>query len=738
MVEYNSETKIFHLSTPKTSYVFRIVGDEFLEHLYYGKKLENLEGMFPCDYGYTLAESVDGDYIDMERFEATNIMLREYGFYGSCDLRKPGFHAVYSDGSRVTKMKYVSHRISGGKPKLSGLPATYTENDDEAQTLEIIMKDVLTGLVIKYRYTAFSYIDAITRNVEVANHGDAPIDIKSIMSCCMDFEGHDYDFIHLYGSWGRESHVERSPLINGCTKIESRYGASSHVHRPFFAIADKNTTEESGEVYGFNLVYSGNFEAGAEVERYGATGVFIGINSFDFSWRIEPGEEFVAPEAVMVYSAEGIGAMSRTFHDLYRSRLARGKWRDKARPILINNWEATYFDFDEKKILNIAQRAKKAGIEMLVLDDGWFGNRDNEKTSLGDWYADKKKLPNGICGLAEKINEEGMMFGLWVEPEMISPDSELYRKHPDWCIHINGRVRSGRRWQLVLDLSRKDVKEYIISFMTEILSGAPIDYIKWDMNRNISELGSDKLSPERQSELAHRYMLGLYEILETLRERFPDVLFEGCASGGGRFDTGMMYYFNQYWTSDDTDAGERMYIQHGTSYVMPSVFMGAHVSDVPNHQIGRVTSLKTRGLVSFGGQLGYELDITKLSEQEISEIAGQIEEYKEIRDTVHYGDMYRLKSPFSSNYAVWEYVSKDKKCVVILYFKLKAIADTERNSLRLCALPDKEIYKLRGTNKTFSGNILNNYGFCAEKIDGIGDEKMKDYSGKMFVFDKIN
>ncbi len=738
MIKYYEESKTFHFTTPNTSYVFRIFGERVMEHLYYGKRLQDLEGMFPCDYGkFVSGAPIDSEFSEAESFVSTDIMLQEYSFYGSCDLRTPGFHAAYADGSRITKMKYVSHEIYQGKPKLKGLPAVYVEEKDEAETLEVIMEDELTGLRIRYRYSAFQKLDVITRNIEVENTGKKPVNIEKIMSCCLDFETSDYELLHLHGAWGRESYVERCPLMNGCIKIESRRGASAHTHRPFVALVRKETTENSGEVYGFNLLYSGNFEAGAEVERYLSTRVFLGINSFDFHWLLNPGEEFVAPEVVMTYTDAGIGEMSRTYHELYRTRLARGKWRDLERPVLINNWEATYFDFNEEKILDIAKRAKKAGIEMLVLDDGWFGKRDNDRSSLGDWYADLRKLPNGVKGLAEKIHKEGLQFGLWVEPEMISPDSDLYRAHPDWCLHVNGRGRSCGRWQLVLDLAREDVKRYIIDVLSDILSESPIDYIKWDMNRNLSEIGSDVLPPERQAETAHRYMLGLYEILETLRERFPEVLFEGCAAGGGRFDAGMMYYFNQYWTSDNSDAGERMYIQHGTSYIMPPVFMGAHVSAVPNHQVGRVTSLETRGCVAMGGQLGYELDITKASDEELEEIKKQIELYKDIRQTVHWGNMYRLKSPFESNYAVWEYVSDDQNTVVILYNKIKAMVGFERNSLKLYGIPENSRYRLRGTEKVFKGEVLNRYGLCVEAMGVNGIDKMRDYSGRVLILDRV-
>lgn len=424
-IEFIKEKKIFHLTTPNSSYIFRLNGDYILEHIYYGEGLESIEGLLPYRYGFVSGAAIDSEYAGSAERISTDAVLQEYSFYGSCDLRTPAFHAEYADGSRITKMKYVSHKIYGGKPKLCGLPATYTESDTEADTLEITMRDDLTGLTLLYRYTAFNTLDVITRNVEVLNNGTDSVSINRIMSFCIDFAEHDFELIHTHGAWGRECEFERVPVLNTCTKLESNRGCRSHHRKPFFALARKNTTENSGEVYGFNLVYSGNFEAEVEVERYGAARAMMGIGAFDFSWLLEAGATFTAPEAVMVYTKNGLGEMSRIFHRLYRSRLARGVWRDKERPVLINNWEGTYFDFNEEKILNIARRAKRAGIEMLVLDDGWFGKRDSDDSSLGDWYADPQKLPNGISGLAEKINAEGMKFGLWFEPEMISPDSYL-------------------------------------------------------------------------------------------------------------------------------------------------------------------------------------------------------------------------------------------------------------------------------------------------------------------------
>ncbi len=728
---FNEEKKMFHLQTKKTSYVMWLVDDYVLLHLYYGERLESLAGLEDTVNIFEESGFSANDY-NLEKKDnlmSTDVLPMEYSFFGSTDLRKPAFHAQYENGSRITKMKYLSHTITASKPKLKGLPATYTENDKEADTLEIKMHDELTGLTLIYRYTAFNEYDAITRSVTAVNEGTQKINIKSIMSLSMDFYDNEFEFIHLWGGWGRERYLERTPLIRGNMNIESRRGSSSHHHSPFFALARKNASEEQGEVYGFSLLYSGNFEAGAETYNREHTRVYMGINSFDFNWLLEEREEFNAPEVVMVYSANGIGEMSRTYHKLYRERLARGKFRDKERPILINNWEATYFDFDEEKILNIAKTAKIAGIELMVLDDGWFGKRDSDNCSLGDWYENKRKLPNGIKGLAEKINALGMQFGLWFEPEMISVNSDLYRAHPDWCLHVEGRGRSESRRQLILDLSRDDVCEYIINILCTYLENAPIAYIKWDMNRNMTEVGSAKLSPDRQQEIYHRYMLGLYNILETVTQKFPDVLFEGCSGGGGRFDAGMMHYFNQYWTSDDTDAVERLYIQHGTSMVMPPVFMGAHVSAVPNHQTGRTTSLKMRGDVAMCGQFGYELDVTKMTDEEIEEIAKQIKYYKSVREIIHKGDMYRLKSPFECNCTAWEFISEDENTVLFSCFTAQAKLYLTENRIRLSGLEQTADYKRREDGKIFNGGVLMNNGIL------IGE--LRDFESKVMVFDKI-
>ena len=728
MITFDETNCYFHISTPNSSYVIRLYGEYIPQHLYYGKKLDNLNGILNDDEPFVPGFSaIDREYCEEQI--TTDVVLQEYAFYGSCDLRKPSFHAVYKDGSRITKMKFVSYKIYKGKPTLPSLPATYTENDDEADTLELLYRDEVTGLELTYTYTAFVKFDAVTRSVKAKNTGCDAVNIKEIMSCNVDFPRSDFDFIHLPGAWLRERHIERLSLISGRTHIESRRGSSSHHHSPFFALVDKCCTETQGQVYGFSFVYSGNFEAGAEVDSFGNTRAYMGINSFDFNWMLKKDEQFIAPEVVMVYSSEGLGKMSRTYHKLYRTRLARGMYRDTERPVLINNWEATYMNFDEQNIVVIARTAAKAGIEMLVLDDGWFGKRNDSQSSLGDWFVFKDKLPSGINGLAKKVNDLGLKFGLWVEPEMISENSDLYRSHPDWCIHVSGREKSRGRNQLVLDLSRQDVCDYIVKVLSDILSSAPISYVKWDMNRNMSEIGSEKLPPERQSEVAHRYMLGLYGVLEMLTQRFPNVLFEGCSGGGGRFDAGMMYYFNQYWTSDDSDAVERMYIQHGTSLVMPSTFMGAHVSEVPNHQVGRVTSLETRGNIAFCGQLGYELDVTKMSEEELDAIRAQIEKYKTISDTVHNGDMYRLLSPFDSNYVAWEFISNNKNQVVVCYGTVNTLPQCKNNFVKLEALESNREYRLFGADKVYSADVLMNIGFAVEN--------QKDFSADLYVFEKI-
>ena len=534
----------------------------------------------------------------------------------------------------------------------------------------------------------------------------------------------------MSGAWARERHIIRKEIRSGSQSIESRRGSSSHAQNPFMALVRKDTTEQHGEVYGFSLVYSGNFLANVEVDMYENARAQIGINPFDFTWLLKSKEEFTAPEAVLVYSNEGLTGMSHIYNCLYGKRLCRGKYRDKVRPILINNWEATYFDFNETKIKEIAKEATNLGMELFVLDDGWFGKRDDDNSSLGDWFVNEDKLKGGLNKLATEINEMGLQFGLWFEPEMVSPISELYKEHPDWCIHIPGRNRSEARRQLILDYSREDVCNYIIEKISEVLSSAPISYVKWDMNRNMSEIGSAKLPANRQREVAHRYILGLYKVLEEITTRFPDVLFESCSGGGGRFDPGMLYYMPQTWTSDNTDAIERLKIQFGTSMVYPNASIGCHVSAVPNHQVDRITPIETRGVVAMSGNFGYELDITKLPESEKEIIKEQVKLYKEIRETIQFGKCYRLSSPFENNDVAWMFISKDCEEIIVSFVRTLAKPNPKFVSLKLVGLDESSDYEILGENMIVGGDELMNIGLNVPELKG-------DYQAKMWRFKKV-
>lgn len=609
-IDWNDKDGIFHLYNKNISYLLQIVHGKYLAHLYWGKRVQIHQPTSILLFkGRTFSPTTEAGELQF----SLDTLPQEYPAYGNGDFRSPAYQIRSADGSTITEFVYDSFEIFQGKRPLNGLPAAYVEDKSEAETLVVTMVDSMLGIGIDLHYTIFHDLDVITRSVSYENLGSEAVEIQKCMSASIDFHQANWDWLQLSGTWARERHIDRIPVHPGIQMISSARGASSHQHNPFIAILSKDTTEEFGDVYGLSLVYSGNFQAYIETGSYHTARVSIGLNSFDFAWLLKSGETFQTPEALMVYSSEGLGGMSRTFHKLLRTRVCRGVYRDKTRPILINNWEATYFNFNEKRLKNIADAGKELGIELFVLDDGWFGHRNNAKSSLGDWDVDTKKLPNGLDGLADYICKRGMKFGLWVEPEMVSPDSDLYRKHPDWCIHVPGRNRTLSRNQLILDLSREDVVDFLIETLTKVLNSAKISYVKWDMNRNMTEIGSAKLPPERQKETAHRYMLGLYRILETLIDRFPDILFESCSGGGGRFDPGMLYYMSQTWTSDDTDAVERLKIQYGTSMVYPAITMGAHVSDVPNHQVGRTTPLLMRCHVAMAANLGFELNIDKMS-----------------------------------------------------------------------------------------------------------------------------
>ena len=714
-INFNENKNIFHIYSKKTSYIIQLLNTGHLTSLYWGKRLgsDNVEYVSRSkDFGSFLTNT---DNIDGFMVESTNL---EYPSFGATDLRCPAVEFQFEDGTSATDLRYKSHNIFKGKNKLQGLPATYVENESEAETLEITLVDSLKNVEVVLSYSVFENFDAIARSVKVKNLSNETINIERVLSANFDFKNANFDLIQLSGAWARERDFVRNPLRRGSQSIESRRGASSHAQNPFIALARPETNENTGDVYGFSLVYSGNFLANVEVDMYENSRAQIGINPFDFKWLLESDEEFQSPEAVMVYSSEGLTGMSHIYHNLYGKRLCRGKYRDEIRPILINNWEATYFDFNDEKIEAIAKDAASLGVELFVLDDGWFGERNSDKSSLGDWFVNEEKIKGGINKLANKINDMGMKFGLWFEPEMVSPISKLYEKHPDWCIHIDGRTRSTARNQLILNLGRQDVREYIIETVSDVLRSANIEYVKWDMNRNMSEVASTVLSANRQRETYHRYMLGLYEVLEEITNRFPNILFESCSGGGGRFDAGMLYYMPQVWTSDDTDAIERLKIQHGTSMVYPNVTMGCHVSAVPNHQAHRITPLETRGTVAMSGNFGYELDITKLSSEEKEIMQEQINFYKEVRNTIQFGDLYRLANPFEDNDVSWMYVSKDKREVVVNLVRQHATVNRGFTNLKLRGLDKNASYEIVGENLTLGGDILMNLGLNIPMFEG--------------------
>ncbi|GAB2699247.1 alpha-galactosidase [Paenibacillus thermoaerophilus] len=728
-IHYDKERKLFHLQAADTSYVIQIVKSGYPAHLYWGRRVRGLQLDRLLEMTWRSSFSPATEPGDPPL--SLDTLPHEYPGYGNSDFRMPAYQAMLPNGSTVTDLLYESHAIRKGKPKLPGLPATYVESDDEAETLELTLKDALTGLTVVLSYTVFEHFNAIARSARLINNGQEPLQLLRAYSMSLDFAHDRFDMLHLSGAWTRERYIHRRRLEPGLQAVESRRGASSHAQNPFIALLAEGAGEDHGDVYGVSFVYSGNFAAGVEVDQFHTARLFMGINPFDFAWRLEPGEAFQTPEAVLAYSADGLGGMSRCYHDLYRSRLCRGAFRDRTRPILVNNWEATYFDFNAEKIEAIAKTGKELGIELFVLDDGWFGRRDDDTTSLGDWFVDRNKLPNGLEDLAGRVRRMDMQFGLWFEPEMVSPESELYRAHPDWCLHVPDRRRTTAREQLVLDLSRADVRDYIVKAVSDILSSAPITYVKWDMNRNMTEIGSALLPPERQRETAHRYMLGLYEVLERITSAFPHILFESCSGGGGRFDPGMLYYMPQTWTSDNTDAISRLKIQYGTSLVYPVSSMGAHVSAVPNHQVGRVTPLETRGHVALSGNFGYELDLTKFSAEEKETVKAQVALYKEIRHLVQFGDFYRLLSPFEGNDTAWMFVSKDKSEAFVVYVSVLKEPNAPLGRFRLKGLDPERNYRSDDDNAVYGGDELMYAGLPVPQFHG-------DFASKVYRFRAVN
>ncbi|RYM06528.1 alpha-galactosidase [Sporolactobacillus sp. THM7-7] len=730
----NEEPKEFHLQTDVSSYIFKVMKNNQLGQLYYGKKIRHRPS-FSHLFQSRFRSNVVNVFPDDTTF-SLGTQMQEYPAYGTGDFRYPAYAIRQENGSRITQFEFKSYRVIEGKPKLEGLPSTYVASDDEAMTLDILLSDDRLHIDLHLVYTVFEKYNVITRNAKFVNHGSEAVDLPVALSASVDLPDDDFVMMQLSGSWARERHLYERKLQPGVQSISSTRTASSAQQNPFIALRRPDTNENLGSVYGFSLVYSGNFLAQVEVDDYHISRVTMGINPFDFNWRLSPGDGFQTPEVVMVFSDRGLTGMSQTYQTLYRERLASGTWRDRERPVLINNWEGTYFDFNEEKIVTMARQAKELGAELFVLDDGWFGERDDDTTSLGDWFVDKRKLPNGLAGLSKRIRELGLDLGLWFEPEMISEKSRLYQQHPDWVIHVPGRRMSPGRNQYVLDFSRQEVVDYLYERMASAIEEASLSYIKWDMNRHITESYSAALSAEHQQELGHRYILGVYRLYEKLTSHYPNVLFESCASGGGRFDPGLLHYAPQTWTSDDTDAVERLKIQFGTSFVYPLSAIGAHVSAVPNHQASRVTPLSTRAAVAYFGVFGYELDVTSMTAEEKQAVRRQIAFFKANRRVIQFGDFYRIESPYEKdgNVTSWMVVSKDKKEALAARYQVLARPNPAIDRIRFKGLDPDKLYQLDGSDGRFYGDELMNAGLILDDLvsQDRPSEKSLDFASRLF------
>ena len=702
MTEILMHNNLLHLRNDHVSYIIYILEGGIPAHLYFGKRIDRIN---PASILRRYDLPVDG------RWQPHNCALdhtpHEYPAHGLGDLREGALSVRAADGTRSADLRFVSAEAVDGKPGIPGLPATFGDN---AKTLLLRLQDEHLGLQATLSYTLFDDVAGVMRSVQLHNASDKELVIERAYSLCLELPDSRYDLITLSGAWAREREISRRPLVMGEQGVSSLRGATSLFTSNMLFLARPETTEAQGEAIGAALVYSGNFTARVHVDHNRTSRVFLGLNGVDFAWKLAPGDTFHTPEAVTVFSDAGLDGMSTQFHRVCANHLVRGKFARAPRPILLNNWEATYFGFNEEKLLHIARTAADVGVEIFVLDDGWFGHRDDDHTSLGDWYVDTRKLPNGLRHLTDQVHAMGLKFGLWFEPEMVSPKSDLYAAHPDWAIHIPGREPVQQRQQLTLDLSREDVQEYVYNAVAAHLRQDGIDYVKWDMNRHFSNIGSALLPADQQKELPHRYMLGLYRVLEKLTTEFPDVLFESCSSGGGRFDMGMLHYMPQTWTSDNTDALCRCRIQYATSLVFPPFAMGSHVSAVPNHQSGRITPIETRGNVAMSGCFGYELDLNTLSAEDLEKVRAQIARVKELRQTLLYGDFHRLLSPYEGNDTAWITVSPDKNEAVFMLTRAMAQPGTQPPLIRLRGLAADRTYRIRETGESYSGAELMHLG----------------------------
>ena len=701
-IVYSKADRTFTIQTKNTTYQMQVDPYGFLLHLYYGKKTDG-----SCmDYLLTYYDrGFSGNPFDAgdDRTYSMDALPQEYPSYGTGDYRSTALIIENADGSTACDLRYRSHHIFNGKYKIPGLPAVYAD-ETESQTLEIVMEDAVTGVEVTLQYGVLPDYDVITRSEKIVYRGEGKICIRKAQSACLDFVQGKYDLLTFYGRHAMERTLQREPVTHGSHVIGSVRGTSSHQYNPMMILADENTTDQYGNCYAMSFVYSGNFKGETLKDQFGQTRALMGLQDEMFSYPLAEGETFYTPEVLLTFSGSGMNLLSQNLHRCIRQHICRGKYKESIRPILVNSWEAAYFDFDGDTLYELAKEAKNAGIDMLVLDDGWFGKRDDDNSGLGDWFVNEKKLGGTLGDLIKKINDLGVKFGIWVEPEMISEDSDLYREHPDWALTIPGRNPVHARNQLVLDFSRKEVVDHIFDQICKVLDQGNIEYVKWDMNRSLMDVFSR--GTEDQGRVMYDYVLGLYDFLERIVTRYPDLLIEGCSGGGGRFDAGMMYYTPQIWCSDNTDALDRLQIQYGTSFGYPVSAVGSHVSAVPNHQTGRITSLHTRGVVAMAGTFGYELNLGKLSEEEKQEIRLQVEEYRKFAPLIQTGLYYRLSDPAREEYAAWAFVSEDQKEVLLNVVLQEIHGNMTVNYVKLQGLKCSAIYRDTETGKIYNGAAL--------------------------------
>ncbi len=699
-IYYQQENRIFTLHTTHTTYQMKVDAFGFLLHMYYGGKISG-----NMDYLLTYYDrGFSGNPFDVgaDRTYSLDVLPQEYPVMGMGDYRNSALIIRNGDESECCDLRYKSHRIYKGKYGLKGLPAVYA-SEDEAQTLEILLEDSVSGVQVKLLYGVLEKEDIITRSAEISNCGTAGIVVEKAASACLDFVTGDYDLLSFWGRHVMERNLQRREIAHGSFGIGSRRGTSSHQYNPAVILAGKNTTEEHGNCYGLVFVYSGNFMCEAEKDQFEQTRVLMGLHSDLFHYSLEPGETLTVPETILGYTDKGLGQLSILFQRCIMEHICRGRYRDLPRPVILNSWEAAYFDFDGETICGLAKDAAALGIDMVVMDDGWFGKREDDNSGLGDWQVNQRKLGCTLKELTEKVNGFGVKFGIWIEPEMVSEDSSLYREHPDWALQTPGRKPVRGRNQLVLDFTRKDVRDAVFKAICGVLDQGNIEYIKWDMNRSISDVYSMQ---DKQGKVAYDYVLGVYDFLEKLIKRYPDMLIEGCSGGGGRFDAGMLYYTPQIWCSDNTDALDRVLIQYGTSFLYPVAAVGAHVSAVPNHQTGRSVSLHTRGVTAMAGAFGYELDPGELTDEERDEIRRQIRQYKKHEELIRKGDYFRLSDPFQDTYAAWQFTSKDKDRVLLNVVMLEVHGNMPVTYVKLRGLQGDMVYEDVDTGKRYYGSAL--------------------------------